>query len=296
MLQAEFFGITRRYAEAEQMLRAIIAKDPKNTDLQVRLANLLVNQNKVDEALKALEPNADDSRVARARVEILLTANRLTRRRRPWRRSSSARRATWRSSSSPPACSLRGTSSTSASTSSTARWRSTPNNATTHYFVGLMKMNQPKPDTAEAIKEFTKGKDSPTMGVDSSFALAEAMRRRSDVDGAIRELEGALQRQPTNKRVRLALIDAYLGLRPRARSTPSRAITRASAFRAWPTTSDLLQREVTILAQTDSEEGRRAGEQGAGSAPDDMVVVRKSLDLLLKARRYNDVNDRRRRC
>ena len=69
-----FTAITKRYAEAEAALREIIAKEPKNTEIQVRLANLLVNQNKIDDALKVLEANGEESRVARRKVEILLTS------------------------------------------------------------------------------------------------------------------------------------------------------------------------------------------------------------------------------
>ncbi len=72
MLLAEFYGMTNRYAEAESILRALMTRQPGNVDAEIRLANLLANQKKIDEALRALESNADDPRVARRRSELLL--------------------------------------------------------------------------------------------------------------------------------------------------------------------------------------------------------------------------------
>jgi tetratricopeptide (TPR) repeat protein len=168
-----------------------------------------------------------------------------------------------------------------------------PTNPTTHYFVGLRLMNQPKADTLAAIEEFKKGKDSQTMGVDSSFALSECLSRRSDIAGAVRELEGALQRQPQNKRVRLALIDKYLGLTPPRTVDAERAITEGKRVPGMAEDVDLMQREVSILASKgDSKKAAELINRVMTARPDDMGVIRKSLDLLLKSRRYNDVNDR----
>jgi predicted Zn-dependent protease len=125
MLQAEYYGITKRYAEAEQMLRAIIAQDPKNTELQVRLANLLVNQNKPTTRSRRWKPTVTTPRSRDAASRSCSTPSGSTRPRRAWRTSSNARPATWTCSNSRPACSCRAGSSTRPRPSWTARWRST---------------------------------------------------------------------------------------------------------------------------------------------------------------------------
>src|SRR4030095_15377919 len=126
-------------------------------------------------------------------------------------------------------------------------------NPTTHYFMGLLRMNQPKADIPKAMEHLTKGKNSTSMGIDARFALSECLRRQSNVDGAIRELEAALQSQPTNKRVRLALTAGYLGLQPPRTVDAERAINEGKRIPGMADDPDLMQHEVTILAGKDPQ-------------------------------------------
>ena len=91
-------------------------------------------------------------------------------------------------------------------------------------------MNQPKADIPLAMKHLTKGKDRPTMGIDARFALSECLRRRSDVRRRDpRAGSGAAVAADQQRRVRLALIDAYLGLSRRALVDAERVDQRSQA-------------------------------------------------------------------
>ena len=44
-------------------------------------------------------------------------------------------------------------------------------------------MKQPKPDYDAAIAELTAGKDSPIMGTEARFALADCLRAKGNPEG-----------------------------------------------------------------------------------------------------------------
>ena len=292
MLLAEYYGITKRYAESETALRAILAKEPKNTEIEIRLANLLISQKKVDEAVKALETNPDDSKVARRKVEILLSNNRID------DADAALEEILKRTPSNLEMLQLASSVQITRGKFAEAQakldraFELDPDNATTHYFTGLLLMNQPKADIPKAMEHLTKGKNSPSMGIDARFALSECLRRQSNVDGAIRELEAALQSQPTNKRVRLALITAYLGLQPPRTVDAERTIKEGQRLPNMADDPDYMQHEVTILANKDPKKAAELINKVLASNPDDKELQRKALDLLLKSGNYKEVGTR----
>ena len=76
LLLAEFYSIAGKLNESEAVLRAVVAKVPDNIDAQLRLATILAANKKADEAIQALAKNATDPRIARRRVELLMSADR----------------------------------------------------------------------------------------------------------------------------------------------------------------------------------------------------------------------------
>lgn len=292
MLLAEYYGITKRYPEAEKELRGILAKDPKNAETQVRLANLLVNQNKVEDALKALEANAANPRVARRKVEILLGTGRLDEAENALEHILAQNPGNLEMLQLAASVQIDRAKFTEAEQKLNRALEIDAQNPTTHYFVGLLKMNQPKADIPKAMEHLAKAKNSPSMGTDARFALADGLRRQGNVDGAIRELESALQSQPNNKRVRLALIDEYLALQPPRTVDAERAISEGKRLPGMADDLDLMQREVSILANREPKKAVDLIKKVLAANPNDESVVRKSLELLLKSRSYNDVNAR----
>ena len=292
MLLAEYYGITKRYADAERELRGILAKDPKSVETQVRLANLLVNQNKIEEALKALEANADEPPVARRKVEILLGTGRVEEAEKAIEEILARAPGNLEMLQLAASVQIERAKFVEAEQKLTRALEIDAQNPTTHYFVGLLKMSQPKADLPKAIEHLNKGKNSPSMGIDARFALADCLRRQNNIDGAIRELESALQSQPANKRVRLALVDEYLALQPPRTVDAERAINEGKRMPGMAEDVDLMQREVSILASRDPKKAAELINKVLAANPDDQGVMRKSLELLLKSRNYHDVNAR----
>src|SRR6185369_13169408 len=122
----------------------VIAMQPKNADLSIRLCNLLVNQNKIDDALKALDANPQDPRVGRRRIEVLLNAARL---------DDAEKALETILADNPSNLDLLQMASSVAigrQKYDVAKQRLDraleidPKHPTTHYFIGLMMINQPK--------------------------------------------------------------------------------------------------------------------------------------------------------
>ena len=290
LLLAEYYGVAKRLGDAEKMYHAIIAKDPKNTEVQVRLANLMMNQKKVDEAIKALDANADDPRIARRRVEILTNVGRAD------EANKTIDGALAKSPSNLDLLHM------SAGVNIARRQYDVVDqrlkraleidekNTTTHYYVGLLEMNKPKGDLDEAMKHLTIGKDSPTMGIEARFAMADCMRRKSNPDAAIRELEAALSAQPTNRRVRLGLIDAYMSLQPPRWVDAERVIRDAYGMPGYVTDSELLQREASMWAvRGEPKKAVDAIQKALTAEPDNIQLTRSYINLLIKVRKYSDV-------
>jgi tetratricopeptide (TPR) repeat protein len=74
MLLGEFYSKTNRGEDAIKVLQQAMSMAPTNVDVEMRLATVLAEQKKFDDAIKALLPNAEDPRIVRRRIEILVSA------------------------------------------------------------------------------------------------------------------------------------------------------------------------------------------------------------------------------
>jgi tetratricopeptide (TPR) repeat protein len=293
LLLAEFYGIARRPADAEAAFRAVLEKHP-TPETQIKLANLLISQKKLDEAIKVLDGNnPSDSRVAKRKVDVLLASNR------PDDAEAALDQALKANPSSLDLLQLAAGVHITSGKFDRAEQRLNraleidQANATTHYYVGLMRMSQPKPDLRAAIEHLEKARASPTMGIEARFALADVLRRRENQDAAIRELEDALKAQPSNRRVRIALIDAYGALIPPRTNDAQRLIREVKSLPNWQADPEILRREANLLTVEGMyKEAVDRINEAVAAAPDDVTLTRQALDLYIKARRFPEVNQR----
>jgi tetratricopeptide (TPR) repeat protein len=166
-----------------------------------------------------------------------------------------------------------------------------PSNPTTQYYLGTLRMKQPKADYTAAIDAFNKAKDSPTMGTEARFALSDCLRRLGNTEGSLRELEGALSSQPGNMRVRLGLVDAYLNSVPPRWTDAERVINDAKALPGYVPNADLLEREASMRASRNEPDRALAAMKEAHElAPTDTIISRKYIRTLIKLRKFPEVN------
>ncbi len=292
-LMGEFYAVAHRPADAEAVFRGLAAKDPTNVDVQVRLANLLLSENKVDDALTVLQANIQDPKVSRRRVEILVATDRAD------EADKAITDALAKSPSNLDLLRLGAGLDMNHGKFDRADQRLAraleidPKDPTTHYYVGTLRMRQAKTsaDYDAAIAELTAGKDSPTMGTEDRFALADCMRQKGNPEGAMHELEGALSSQPGNARIRLALLDAYLGAQPPRWVDADRVIKDAKALPGYVPTADLLEREWQMWTSRGEPSKALAAIQEAHTAnPGDVNISRRYVATLLSQQQYQLVN------
>ena len=82
-----------------------------------------------------------------------------------------------------------------------------PDDLPATYFRGLARLRQNPQDIDGALHDFKTVLKADPSHVDARYWLAELYRQRNDWDSAIDQVEQALAIQPTNKRVRLKLIE-----------------------------------------------------------------------------------------
>jgi tetratricopeptide (TPR) repeat protein len=163
-------------------------------------------------------------------------------------------------------------------------------NPTTLYYLGLLRMTQPRPDLDEAIRALTIACQSPTVGTESRFALADCMRRKSDPDGAIKQLEEALKQKPNDRRIRMALLDAYASLQPPRWIDEERVIREAEQMPGYQPDVDLLQRSANMWsARGEFKLALEKITKAQELMPDNTSLARQQLSLLIKLRRYGEV-------
>ena len=292
LLLAEFYAIARRPADAETAFRAVLDKHP-SPETQVKLANLLVSQNKLDDAVKVLEANGNDIRVARRKVDILLAGNRADDAEAALNQALASNPSSLEMLQLSAAVHIARSKFDDAEKRLNRALEIDQNDPTTHYYVGLLRMNQAKPDLAKAVEHLEKARKSATMGIEARFALAECLRRRDNQDAAIRELEDALKGQPANRRVRIALIDAYTTLVPPRNNDATRLIREYKALPNYQADPEFLKREANILAASgETKEAVDRINEALAVDPNNLELTRQSLDLLIKARQFPEVNQR----
>ena len=73
---AELYTEAHKLDQAESVLRAAAVKNPDSPDIELKLSQALVGQDKLEEALKVLEPHQELLPLSKARAELLLNMKR----------------------------------------------------------------------------------------------------------------------------------------------------------------------------------------------------------------------------
>jgi tetratricopeptide (TPR) repeat protein len=231
MSVAEFYVRANQPEKAEKALRDFLATAPDNVDVQLKLAAALGIQKRIDDAMKVLDAhNANDPRVQQQRVELLVTAGRTEEAAKFVDEALAAKQT-------PALQKMRARIDMASGKLREGRQRidqvlaATPNDVEALYLRGLATMVDPHGDLNSAIDDFNKVVAQQPGRIDARVYLADAYRRRNLPEDAIRTLEAAVRAAPTEKSLRLRLLDLYSthqppfwtaaqGLLKETRSTP----------------------------------------------------------------------------
>ncbi len=287
MLLGEFFARTNRGDEAIKVLQQAMTKAPANIDVEMRLATVLAEQKRFDDAIKSLANNADDPRIVRRRIEILISAGKFE------EADAALAAAQAKMPNMVDLRSLGGSISLSRNRFEEAQSRLQsalqidPKHAASHYYLGLVLMNQPKPDIDAAVQHLNLCKDAAGVGVDARRALADCFRRKNDFEGAVRELETAQKSNPSNREIVLALLDSYSGMSPPRWLDVKRVIAEWKSAPDYRADVEVLKRETGMyLAQKNYVDAAGALGEAIKADPNNMDLVRQYLGLLIQTQNY----------
>ncbi|MBC8105352.1 MAG: tetratricopeptide repeat protein [Anaerolineae bacterium] len=211
---ADFYERASLPDKGEKVLRDALAKTPDNITFELRLANLLRGQGKVDEALKVLDANPDAPLVARFRVETLVRANRL---------EDASKYIDTRLAKEPNSDfyqRIRANVDFSLGRLDAVRAAAkkildaNPNDLDGLYLRARATMADPNGDINAAINDMIRVVNMEPKSVDARLQLAGAYWRRGVFDEAVRALEAAVGLTPNDKTLRLQLLNYYISSRP----------------------------------------------------------------------------------
>jgi tetratricopeptide (TPR) repeat protein len=218
ILLAKVYLSANKPEPAQATLHQALAADPGSIDAHLVLADSLILQQKYDDALAVLQPVASDFRVRVKYTDLLVALGRGP------QAEVGLEEAIAQQPTNIALVNLllhvydaqghydRGIR---AATDDIAN---NPQNIFAYFWRGKMQASGPSPDLDSAIKDLDFFRDAVPTSVDGRIALAQALDAKLDRDGAVRELEAALQFDSQNRQVRYQLLNEYLN------STPSRTI------------------------------------------------------------------------
>lgn len=284
---AEFYARTGQIEQAEQTLRSYLSRPDALPTMKVRLANLLSNVGRLDDALAALD--GDDPEVIRHRIELQINTGRLAEAEQSLERalSSDPRNPTLRTLQA--FVDLNSNRVEQASRRLDDVITSHPQHVAALYYRGILRLQTGR-NISGAIADLAQVRNLAPANIDARILLAQAHRTAGALDHAIRELEQAIADFPTDKRLRLTLIDYYGSASPPRWGQAERMIRELRANPQFANDPDLINAEGVIAqARNDHETAARYFAEALTHAPQNPAIHRNHLNALLRARKYREV-------
>jgi tetratricopeptide (TPR) repeat protein len=296
LLLASLYQRTNRPAEQEKVLRDYLATSPQTIPVQVQLSALLARQNKLDDAMKVLAPNADDPTIRRQRIELQIAGGHLS--------DAEKEISTALASTSTPSPVLltrqayvymRSGRATQALDVLNKVLQQDPRNSEAIFYRAEIYVSARK-NLDAAISDLQSVRDLPGNEMQSRQVLAEAYHYSGDDDSAMRELEDALKLKlatpdvAADKAVRLRLLTLYSNATPPRWSQAERMIREAKAQPQFANDVDLMRAEAAMwLQRKDNTQALAVITAALRIAPNDLDVFRTYLDVLFSAAQYQQL-------
>lgn len=208
VLLASYYSRAGDAAKQEKVLRDYLVGAPASVPVQLDLSMILARQNKLDEAMKLLEVNADQPEIRRQRIELQINADRLEDAEREIRTAIAA-------TSTPSSMLLNRQAfvymkSKRVPDAMTVLERSLAQNPTDMEALFLQgSIYLSRRNTPQAIANLQAARDNHFKELESRLLLAQAYRFNGDLEAATRELEETVRLFPEDKTARLNLLETY---------------------------------------------------------------------------------------
>jgi tetratricopeptide (TPR) repeat protein len=287
---ADLYTRMHKLDQAETTLRAALtggADGKINPDVQLKLTEVLLAEQKGDDALKVLDNNQDVLAVRKARVALLLSMG---------RGAQAEAEITGALHATPDSADLTNLLMTAkfgqgkleeTRNLATQTIASNPSDLSAYFYRAQVNMalNQ---DLDSAIKDLSFVRDRAPDSTDARIALADCYARRNDLASGIRELETALHAQPSNRTIRAHLVDFYANSKPPRWLDAETILAQGLAMPEFKDDPELLRRQASMWAHRDDGEKALASIRTAmQQAPDRNALLHDYLDILLMTKNYS---------
>jgi tetratricopeptide (TPR) repeat protein len=285
---AEFQVYAGRPAEGEKTLRGLFEQNKQDLSLQLRLLELIMRDNRIDEAIELLKVNGDHAMIRQVRIETLVRSGRI---------EEAQKELDAVLTSSPPSAGLhylqglihKASSRLSEAIASFDKTiQMEPRMAWAMYQRGVVRGM--RGDVDGAIQDLANARDLMPQLSDARIKLADMYRAHNDPSAAVRELEAGVRANPADRSLRLALVEQYRQqVQPRW-SEAERVFREAKNIPTLARDAALLQAEARMWSdRNDPQRAVACIKEAAEVAPHDLSITRTFFDVLLKAKAYRDV-------
>lgn len=290
LLLASVYARMNKPADQEKTLRDFLATTPQSVPVQIQLSSLLSRQNKLDEALKLLEPNADEPSIRRQRIELQLNGGRLTEAEKEIQTALAA------TPTPSPFLLVRHANVLMQSGRSTQALSlledvisKNPNNSEALFYRAQIYVAAKK-NLPQAIADMKAIREIPGTELQVRALLAEAYHYAGDDDASIRELEDAIAAFPTEKGPRLRLLARYREYNPPRWSQAERLLSKSRALPVFEKDLDFVIAEASMwLDRKDPTKANEMVTIGSRIAPNDMNLFRISCEVMFQAKQYKQL-------
>jgi tetratricopeptide (TPR) repeat protein len=294
VMLVDFFMAAGRPADAEKELRQLIANNASATDrpdLQIRLAELLMQQNKPDDAIAVLPADSESEIILRRRVLIQGNAGRFD--------AAQKELDAMMAKATTPLKQLqllglqvelydRAGKYPEAQKTLDTILAADPKNAMAMLLRGKVRVQ--RGDYAGAMPDLIAARDALPDNTQARMLLSEAYRNRGEIDAACRELESALRLAPTEKAARITLLNLY------SKSTPPRWTQAETLCREAREIPQLAKDPAMIHAEAvmwmergDLVKSLRLVREALNTAPNDSSIARTFFEVLMRAKQYQEI-------
>jgi tetratricopeptide (TPR) repeat protein len=292
-LLGDFYLRAGKFDQAEAAMKQAVALAAKE-DMTPRLqyVSFLEQRRRYDDALAALDPISNMPGIISRRVEILLHASRYP---------AAETLMLGALKDHPTDVSLMDLMATTyvqmGRYDQAAEWvgkalQLAPNDLMAVYSRGLINLRSPRPDIAAAVRDLTAVRNASPTTLDARQALAEALRRNRDNDGAIRELETCLSMAPQNPSIREQLVQWYLAATPPRYNDADRVIHEAETNPQLSRDPRWFELEASAwIARGNNDKTVAAARKFVDASPGNPRAARLYASALSDARQYQAVLD-----
>jgi tetratricopeptide (TPR) repeat protein len=212
IMLAEYYGRIGKQAEAEAAWKDALMLSKNAPGVRQQVAAYYLGVHKYDEALKLVDVNAKDRPTQQLLIQIYMASGKLTDAEKYLDAMLKDAPDDSRLLSIKGMLMLQEDKTASALDQLNKALLADPKNASAYFDRGLIHLRLGQADLPDAIKDFTSARDLADTGnlalqVQSRLSLGEAMRAHGQSEEAITELSAALRMQPSNKELRMRLIE-----------------------------------------------------------------------------------------